>query len=323
MPGTYPPDVASKLVSAMRGHKFWTELPNLQRTAPALAQQNEQNLNLNAPIPTPDQAGALLNAAFFASLLEEEGRRSTFTLAFVSPSFVAGSTDFDALVFATPVALHAKHIAKLTPATHPDSTFVGVFPNGRGELEIWGLVHRGKRTFAIDLETPPWCLRVRVHRAGMMSGHYIGRLLFLYTRGEAHWFTEPWDLLGKLRDEAQMAPDVAEALCRLSRRMLTHGHGGTLLVVTAGTAPQGLTFHPSYQPQGTASPILEEAITKYEADSAGSLPKVPPAEAATRMPSLLSPSSPQSMAQPFSMIGCPCSASAQSSRRVEGATTSS
>jgi hypothetical protein len=37
-----------------------------------------------------------------------------------------------------------------------------------------------------------------------------------------------------------MAPDVAEALCRLSRRMLAQGHGGTLLAVSAGTAPRGL-----------------------------------------------------------------------------------
>jgi hypothetical protein len=279
MPKTYPPDVASKLVSAMRGDKFWTDLPNLQRTAPGLAQTNEQNLNLNAPVPTSEQANAVLNASFFASLLEEEGRRSIFTLAFVSPSFVASSTDFEAFVFAKPVALHPKSIAKLTPATHPDRTFLGVFPNPSGELEIWGLVHRGERTFAIDLESPPSCLRIRVHRAGTMSGHYIGRLLFLYTRGEVHWFSEPWDLLGKLRDGAQMAPVVAHALCRLARRMLAHGHGGTLLVTNAGTARQGLTFHPSYQ---AASEILAEAVANDDAETTGSLPKVTLAEAATR-----------------------------------------
>jgi hypothetical protein len=252
-------EVSHEVVAAMRDHSFW-------------GQRNRTSLQRNAPVPTESQVRALLDAAFFASMLEEEGRRVTFTLAFVSPRSIPESWDLEAVVFAKPIELHPRSVAKLAPSALPDVTYIGVAPNDLGDLEIWGLVHRGDRTFGIDLDFPPSFLQVRVHRAGTISARYISNLLFLYTKGAIHFLNVPKDLLGQLRDRFGLEPVVAQVICRLSLRVLEHGHGGALLVVAHGSAPARLSYHPSYRPHDGPSQLLKLAVEEYEADNGASPP---------------------------------------------------
>ncbi len=268
----YPPALAESLLHAMRSHPVWTFLPTLRATDPAVARANRQSLERGAPLPTQSELRVLLEAAFLGGLLEEEGRRATFTLAYVSPAAIA-PTDHEALVFARPVPLRPQAIAKLAPATQPDRTFLGVYPDATGALAIWGLVHRGDRAPAIDTEMRAPFLQIRVHRPGTISVYYIGRLMLLYSRGEAHFFGDALDLAGRLQQRAHLRRNVSEALCRIARRMLAHGRGGTLLVVHAGRRPARVTLNRSFAPEAaSARHLLARAMSSHEAAVTGELP---------------------------------------------------
>src|ERR1700677_2380213 len=91
-------------------------------------------------------------------------------------------------------------------------------------------------------------------------------------RGAIHFLRVPLDLLGQLRDRFGVEPVVAQVLCRLSLRVLEHGHGGALLVVAHGSTPARLSPHPSYRPHDGPSKLLKLAVEEYEADVGNSPP---------------------------------------------------
>src|SRR4051812_47477921 len=71
--------------------------------------------------PSPDELRAVLDAAWSATLLEEEGRRTDFTLGLVSEEEALG-TRYRVLPFAAAVPCSAPTIAKLSLATDPRET---------------------------------------------------------------------------------------------------------------------------------------------------------------------------------------------------------
>jgi hypothetical protein len=150
-----------------------------------LATQLHETLSANVwprDVPSKPDLAELLDVAFAASMYEEEGRATLFTLAFVKPEDVG--REYGRLQFAKPVALEPKEIAKLAPATD-NGTLIAVRAKAEGKLEIWGLVHVGGIVFSIDVENPPRFIRVSVAKAGQLSVKDGPRSIVWYAHGKA------------------------------------------------------------------------------------------------------------------------------------------
>jgi hypothetical protein len=97
----------------------------------------------------PPPLESLLCIAFEASLLREESRPLSFRIILQSPEKFPPSKGppegLHRLIFSTPRPLSAAELRRLTPAVDYDRSLVGVCPNERGQLEIWGLIQSGPR----------------------------------------------------------------------------------------------------------------------------------------------------------------------------------
>ena len=192
-----------------------------------------------SPALTAEQMARLLDAAWAATLLEEEGRRTRFTLAIAAPEN-ATTSDARSQRFEGPRLFTASAIAKLAPASDVRETLIAVSPKG-GDFEIWGLIHAGDRRFSIDLEIGPPFLTITGHRPGVLSVATLGHRLVLYASGVAHWYERRSQALTDLlRDTLhpyalELTPKssggtLAHEFERLAERLVLAGHGGALLI---------------------------------------------------------------------------------------------
>jgi hypothetical protein len=124
---------------------------------------------------------------------------------------------------------------------------------------------------SIDLEHLPTYFSARIIRAGSFTIHFDERLQLLFSRDHGYFFERGLDLLGTMRDRLRVEPTVADALCRLARRMLAHGHGGTLLVVDKDIKPLGLVLHRALTPVDGPDRLLAEAVRLDERADSGEL----------------------------------------------------
>jgi hypothetical protein len=196
------------------------------------------------PLPSDDDLARLVEVMFYASLQEEEARRTEFNVAW-SP----GAQDCAAaLVMTPPVRASPKSLAKLAPATQREATSIAVRREG-DDLVAWALLQRNAAA-----ESP---LTLRALAPGVLRVDYLGVPRALYARGEI-------SLLGGAQQAksparrltstfAQWAADAdpevgvdvrAAAVTRIAARALEHGHGGMILLVPADvSAPLGVRAH--------------------------------------------------------------------------------
>jgi hypothetical protein len=194
--------------------------------------------------PSKEQLERVLDAAWSATLLEEEGRRTVFTLAFVSAQAPIGSSG-RALPFVAPVPGTPNAIAKLALATDPRETVIGVQWSSEGELEIWGLLELEDSAPAIDLEIHPRFLHVTGFRPGGLVVETHGRRILLYMNGVAHWYEAGAENIATLlRDTlhptavalGSTGGALAHEFERLAERLVLAGQGGTLLIANTSLA---------------------------------------------------------------------------------------
>lgn len=107
---------------------------------------------IEIPLPDADTVGALVDAAFWASLRREEGYVPTISLAFLPPS-----ADVHPLTFARPLSLDPSGLARLGPAVERPGIHLGVWWEG-DRLAVWGTT----RTI------PPFCFVVEVVAPGLI-----------------------------------------------------------------------------------------------------------------------------------------------------------
>lgn len=233
------------------------------------AETKRSNLELVRALPSARHVTQLLDVAYVASLMEEEGRSVRCAFGYLSAEG-AGSLGFGTYRFASPEAFTPSKVAKLAPVAQPGRTELGVWAQD-GTLFIWGLIHHGDQTFAIDLEHKPTYFSARILRAGTFTVHFDQRLQLLFARDHGAFFDYGLDLQGTMRDRAGLAPLVATALARLAARMLLLGHGGTILVVDKDLPRIGLIAHPSLAPTDGIDTLLADAVAMDEQVVAGSL----------------------------------------------------
>lgn len=227
-----------------------------------------------APLPTPSEIGALLDASFFASLIEEEGRRTILTLAFIDAEVAGSSQGFKVFRFKKPLPLSPKDLAKIGPAASSARTYLGVWRNEEGHLVVWGLIQKyGYTEFAIDRELRGTCLRVQALRSGIIMVHYLEMPILLFANGHYRLFEEQTPLLRALMLNTPLEEQIARTFSHLARRMLAHGHGGAILIVDTTCNPINLKMHDSYTEQSSSSRFLSEAATDYWMEFDGGVPR--------------------------------------------------
>jgi hypothetical protein len=187
------------------------------------------------PCPDPATVAAIVDAAFWASLRQEEGRSPRISLAFVAPD-QAGH----AITFAQPIPLAPGSLTRLAPAVERPGIHLGISRQG-GELLVWGAT----RTL------PELCLVLEVVEPGL--------LVIKYRRGaEFEKFGNiavlRGDQIGVIDDRTGPPPDGSPLLqallglesmecpsdsgavfVQLAVSMRGHGRGGLLLVVPRDT----------------------------------------------------------------------------------------
>ncbi len=189
------------------------------------------------PLPSDAELDMLLEAAFYASLYEEEGRRLSFGIAWQpEPRECAAVVAIGGAVRVTP-----GNLAKLAPALAGEATTIAVRPE-RGELMAWAL-------FGAGVHQP---LTVRVLGPGQLRIDYAGVARALYARGEIlmyggeHRVASPVERLAQTFEAWHGDEGVLRAavIGRLAHLALAHGHGGMILIVPSATGtPVGVRVH--------------------------------------------------------------------------------
>jgi len=188
-----------------------------------------------ATIPDSATLAALIDAAFWTSLRREEGYIPRISLAFVAP----GQVD-DAVAFATSLSFEPKDLTKLAAAVERAGLHLGVWPQ-QDELRVWGITR----------DLPAFCLVLEVLLPGLLVvkqspseefGKFIniavlqGDEIKIINREAAINPAYPTLLPSLLRLESQFtAGSEVNVLLQLAVSIRTHGRGGTLLVVPAGS----------------------------------------------------------------------------------------
>jgi hypothetical protein len=181
------------------------------------------------PLPTGAELAELVDAAFYASLHEEEARRAAFSIAWQSRAHDCAAV----VAIATPVRVTPKNLIKLAPATSHEATSIAVRRDG-DHLVAWALVER-----KLSAHQP---LTIRAFATGVLRVEYAGLPRALYARGEIHLLGGAYDVKSPAQwlsrtFAAWSAGDGIDpralVVTRIAARALVHGHGGMILVMPA------------------------------------------------------------------------------------------
>ena len=187
-----------------------------------------------APEPDAQSIEAIINATFWASLRPEEGEFPKISLAFVPPEQTK-----QPLIFEYRLPLATDILTKLAPAVEREGIHLGVWREG-DELYVWGAV-RTLPSFCFVLEVIEPGLLVVKHRRRGGFGKFANVVVL---KGEQIKIVDekgtslpdcPALLQSLLAFTAPSTDNSVNVLIQLAASMRAHGHGGSLLVVPAGT----------------------------------------------------------------------------------------
>ena len=187
-----------------------------------------------ALLPDAGAIERIVDTAFWASLRREEGYVPKISLAFLRPEQTVSS-----LMFERPLPLAPAALAHLAPAVERPGIHLGVWRE-RDELRVWGTT-RVIPTFCFVLEVVGPGLLVVKHRRSE-SGKFVNVVVL---EGDQTKVVDEsasslpdcpallTSLLGFHSPSASL--EDVNVLVELAVSMRTHGRGGSLLVVPAGT----------------------------------------------------------------------------------------
>lgn len=190
-----------------------------------------------APQPDARSIAAIINATFWASFRPEEGRFPKISLAYLPPEAARLP-----MVFEHPLPLTAGVLTKLAPAVERPEIHLGVWNHG-DELKVWGTT-RTIPSFCFVLEDIEPGLLVVKHRRLDGFGKYANvavlkgeQVKVIDEKGTS--LPDCPSLLKALLAFTAAATNgphhTLNVLVQLSASMRAQGHGGSLLVVPAGS----------------------------------------------------------------------------------------
>jgi sensor domain DACNV-containing protein len=186
------------------------------------------------PLPEAAAVEAMIDAGFWASLQREEGHEPEISIAFLPPERAV-----QPLLFARPLPLGSRVLARLAPAVERPGIHLGVWSQG-GELRIWGTT-RAVPTLCFVLEVLGPGLLVVKHRFREESAKFRNVAVFegeevkLLRQDPADVADYPPLFRVLFGAESEGSEDTVDVLLRLAVSMRAHKRGGTLLVVPAGS----------------------------------------------------------------------------------------
>jgi hypothetical protein len=186
-----------------------------------------------AAAPDADVVESLIDAAFWASLRREEGALPKISLAYLSPAD-AGHT----LTFAQRLPLRPAALARLAPAVERPGIHLGVWRED-GELTVWGTT-RAIPAFGLVVEVVASGLLVVKHRVDPF-GKFVnvavleGDQIKIVDEGFSMSPDCPGPVKSLLGFDTVVTFGTVDVLVQLAASMRSHGRGGTLLVIPAGT----------------------------------------------------------------------------------------
>lgn len=220
-----------------------------------------------APAPPVDAIEVIIDVAFWASLRKEESRSPKISLAYLPPE-LAGQP----LIFGVPILLAPHVLTKLSPAVERSGIHLGVWEQD-GELYIWGTT-RAVPDGCFVLEVIEAGLLVIKHRRINGFGKFINVAVL---KGDEVKIVDEHStslpdcpaLLTSLLDYNSPTGwnDSVNLLVQLAASMRLHGHGGSLLVVPAGSdAWRDSIIHPITYPVVPAfselKRLMEETVNE-------------------------------------------------------------
>jgi hypothetical protein len=189
----------------------------------------------HADSPSTLAIAAIIDAAFWASLRREEGHAPKISLALLPPDHARHT-----LTFAHRLPLMPAVLAKVAPAVERPGIHLGVWRNGE-EFFVWGTTR----------EVPPYCLVVEVVTSGLLVvkhrsepfGKFVnvavleGDQIKIVDEGVVQVIPDCPAVVSSLvgATDQRNASGLTTVLIQLAASMRQTGHGGTLLVVPAGS----------------------------------------------------------------------------------------
>jgi len=177
----------------------------------------------------------IIDATFWASFRPEEGRFPKLSLAYLSPDQARHPLRFE-----HPLPVSPAMLTKLAPAVERPGIHLCVWPEHE-ELCVWGATSVIPSLGFVIEDVEPGLLVIK-HRRIDGFGKFVNVAIL---KGEqikvvdelATSLPECPDLLKSLQAFTSPAKgsDSVNVLVQLAASMRAHGHGGTLLVVPAGT----------------------------------------------------------------------------------------
>jgi hypothetical protein len=190
-----------------------------------------------AHAPAREHVAGLINAVFWASLVQVEGRPTTLSIAYLPPE-----QSQQPFVFARPLPLEPNALAKVAPSAERPGIHFGAWPNAAGELEVWGMTRSiPLLCFVLDVASPG--LIVVKHRHGGQGSKFVNAAVLAgdeakLVDGAGSRTLECSSLLNTLigwrttRGGAEWI-DPTNVFVQLALSMRAHRRGGTMLVVPA------------------------------------------------------------------------------------------
>lgn len=201
-----------------------------------IAAARERGEEMLAPNPDRGAIEALIDVAFWASLRREEGRSPKITLAYFPHEQVP-----QPLIFERPLPLTPDVLTKLGPAVERPGIHLGVGRGEDGELHVWGATRK----------VPSLCFVLEVVEPGLLVIKHRRRDGFGKFANVAVLKGEEVKIVDEHGASLPDCPSLLAALLpftspgswehrfnlhvQLAASMRAHGHGGSLLVVPAGT----------------------------------------------------------------------------------------
>jgi hypothetical protein len=219
-----------------------------------LAEERERGTKDLASAPDNAAIEAVIDAAFWASLLRQEHYPPKLSLAFLSPE-----QSRLPLTFERRLPLIPESLARLAPAVERPGIHLGVW-HEKDEFYVWGATRTlPVLCFVVEVIDPG--LLVIKHRRGLESGKFVnvavleGDQIKVLDHKSKSLRDAPMlvaSLLG-LEVPARWA-DSMNVLVQIAVSMRAHGRGGTLLIVPHGSeawresivGPTPYTISPPY-----------------------------------------------------------------------------
>lgn len=188
-----------------------------------------------ASVPDVETIESVINATFWASLRREEGYIPRVSLALLPPDETKHPLRFE-----RPLPLSSSALTRVAPAVERPGIHLGTWRNGH-DLSVWGTT-RAIRGWCLVLEVAAPGLLVIKHHRGDESGKFTnvavleGDLIKIVDERASSLPDCPPLLHSLLGFDSPIAwVDSVNVLVQLAVSMRAHGHGGSLLVVPAGS----------------------------------------------------------------------------------------